>query len=285
MKLLRHGPAGAEKPGLLAGDGTVRDLSAHAADVAGDVLNDAGIDRLRGIDPSTLPVVREGTRLGPCVGGVGKLLCVGLNYSDHAAEAGMEVPGEPVLFMKATSSICGPFDDVVIPRGSVKTDWEVELGIVVGTLAKDVSQADALKHVAGYCVVNDVSERTFQMEMGGQWVKGKSCDTFAPLGPWLVTRDEIADPQDLKLWLEVDGHRYQDGHTGTMVFGVAHLVSYISRFMSLHPGDVISTGTPPGVGLGQKPPVYLEPGQTMKLGIDGLGSQTQTTVASREGSR
>jgi 2,4-didehydro-3-deoxy-L-rhamnonate hydrolase len=233
---------------------------------------------LRALDPKTLPPVEGTPRIGPCVGGVGKFVCVGLNYSDHAAESGLPVPSEPVLFMKATSAICGPNDDVEIPRGSEKTDWEVELGIVIGKPAKYVSEADALSHVAGYCVVNDVSERAFQIERGGQWDKGKGCDTFGPIGPWLVTADEVPDPQGLHMWLEVDGHRYQDGSTRTMVFGVAHLVHYISQFMSLQPGDVISTGTPPGVGLGQKPPVYLRAGQTMRLGIQGLGEQTQTTV-------
>ena len=218
-------------------------------------------------------------RLGPCVGQVGKFICIGLNYADHAAESGLKVPPEPVIFMKATSAICGPDDEVEIPRGSEKTDWEVELGVVIGTPAKYVDEADAMEHVAGYCVVNDVSERDFQTERSGQWTKGKSHDTFGPIGPWLVTKDEVADPQDLAMWLEVDGHRFQDGSTRTMVYQVPFLVSYLSQFMSLQPGDVISTGTPPGVGMGQKPPVYLRPGQTMRLGIDGLGEQTQVTVA------
>jgi 2-keto-4-pentenoate hydratase/2-oxohepta-3-ene-1,7-dioic acid hydratase in catechol pathway len=279
MKLLRYGPRGQEKPGLLDADGHIRDLSGTVGDLAGDVLRPASLDRLRAIDASTLPLVEGRPRIGPCVGRVGKLVCIGLNYSDHAAEAGMAIPTEPIIFMKATSAIVGPDDDVVIPRGSEKTDWEVELGVVIGEPAKYVEEKDALSHVAGYCVANDVSERAFQLEGTGQWVKGKACDTFGPLGPWLVTTDEVPDPQDLRLWLEVDGHRYQDGTTRTMVFGVAHLVSYLSRFMTLHPGDVISTGTPPGVGMGCKPPVYLRPGQRMQLGIDGLGRQRQRVVA------
>jgi ureidoglycolate lyase len=279
MKLLRYGPSGAEKPGLMHEDGTIRDLSAHVDDIAGDVLTDAGLARLRGIDAGSLPVVEGSPRIGPCVGRVGKFLCIGLNYSDHAAETGAAIPEEPILFFKATSAIIGPHDDVIIPKGSVKTDWEVELGIVIGKEARYVPEADALSHVAGYCVVNDVSERAFQTERGGQWTKGKSADTFGPIGPWLVTRDEVADPQDLHMWLEVDGHRWQDGSTRTMIFGVAHLVSYVSHFMSLQPGDVITTGTPPGVGLGQKPPVYLKPGQEMRLGIAGLGEQRQVTKA------
>jgi 2-keto-4-pentenoate hydratase/2-oxohepta-3-ene-1,7-dioic acid hydratase in catechol pathway len=278
MKLLRHGEPGRERPGLVDETGQLRDLSGVVRDIGGDTLLPQNLERLRALDPKTLPPVEGTPRIGPCVGGVGKFVCVGLNYSDHAAESGLPVPSEPVLFMKATSAICGPNDDVEIPRGSEKTDWEVELGIVIGTPAKYVSEADALSHVAGYCVVNDVSERAFQIERGGQWDKGKGCDTFGPIGPWLVTADEVPDPQGLHMWLEVDGHRYQDGSTRTMVFGVAHLVHYISQFMSLQPGDVISTGTPPGVGLGQKPPVYLRAGQTMRLGIQGLGEQTQTTV-------
>ena len=261
MKLLRHGAHGQEKPGMLDAGGTIRDLSGIIPDINGSVLGAAALGRLRDLDPSRLPAVDPSTRLGPCVGNIGKFVCVGLNYADHAAESGMPVPAEPVLFMKATSSIVGPNDDVVIPRGAQKTDWEVELGIVIGTEARYVGIEDALAHVAGYCVVNDVSERSYQIERGGQWMKGKSADTFGPIGPWLVTRDEVPDPQDLALWLEVDGHRYQNGSTRTMVFGVAHVVSYISQFMSLQPGDVIATGTPPGVGLGQKPePVYLRPG-------------------------
>jgi 2-keto-4-pentenoate hydratase/2-oxohepta-3-ene-1,7-dioic acid hydratase in catechol pathway len=279
MKLMRYGNAGAERPGLLDGSGILRDLTGIVSDISGEMLLPDGLDRLRGLDASTLPAVVEPARIGPCVGAVGKFVCVGLNYSDHAAESGLPVPSEPVLFLKATSAICGPNDDVEIPRGAEKTDWEVELGVVIGKPAKYVHQSDALSYVAGYCVVNDVSERAFQTERGGQWDKGKGCDTFGPIGPWLVTADEVPDPQDLHMWLEVDGRRYQDGSTRTMVFGVAHLVSYISQFMSLQPGDVISTGTPPGVGLGQKPPVYLRPGQTMRLGIAGLGEQRQTTIA------
>lgn len=278
MKLVRYGAAGQERPGLIDAEGRLRDLSAHIPDIAGAVLLPEGLERLKALDTATLPLVEGNPRLGACVGQVGKFVCVGLNYSDHAAESGLPVPEEPVLFMKATSSIVGPNDDVEIPRGSQKTDWEVELGIVIGKTAKYVSEADALDHVAGYCVVNDVSERAFQIERGGQWDKGKGCDTFGPIGPWMVTADEVKDPQDLHMWLEVDGHRYQDGSTRTMIFGVAHVVSYISQFMSLQPGDIISTGTPPGVGLGQKPPVYLKAGQTMWLGIAGLGEQRQTTV-------
>ncbi len=278
MKLVRHGAAGQERPGLIDAEGRLRDLTGIVPDIAGTALLPDSLDRLKAIDPASLPLVEGNTRLGACVGSVGKLVCVGLNYSDHAAESGLPVPSEPVLFMKATSSIVGPNDDVEIPRGSSKTDWEVELGIVIGKPAKYVSEEDALSHVAGYCVINDVSEREFQIERGGQWDKGKGCDTFGPMGPWLVTADEVADPQDLHMWLEVDGKRFQDGSTRTMIFGVAHLVSYISQFMSLQPGDVISTGTPPGVGLGQKPPLYLTPGQTMRLGIEGLGEQRQTTV-------
>ncbi|AVO37644.1 fumarylacetoacetate hydrolase family protein [Pukyongiella litopenaei] len=279
MKLLRYGPAGSEKPGLRHDDGTIRDLSAHVADIGGEVLTGAGQDMLRALDADSLPVVDGDPRLGPCVAGVGKIIAIGLNYADHAAEAGMEVPPEPVIFFKATSAICGPNDDVIIPRGSEKTDWEVELGVVIGKPASYVDEADAMDHVAGYCVVNDVSERAFQIERAGQWVKGKSADTFAPMGPWLVTRDEVPEPQNLKMWLDVDGHRYQDGSTATMVYGVRHLVSYLSQFMSLQPGDVISTGTPPGVGMGQSPQVYLRPGQEMRLGIEGLGEQRQLTRA------
>jgi 2-keto-4-pentenoate hydratase/2-oxohepta-3-ene-1,7-dioic acid hydratase in catechol pathway len=278
VKLLRYGPAGAEKPGLLDAQGRIRDLSGIVDDIAGATLLPDGLARLRATDPASLPVVEGHPRLGPCVAGIGKFVCIGLNYADHAAESGHPVPDEPVIFMKATSAVCGPDDAVEIPRGSEKTDWEVELGVVIGKPAKHVDEAQALEHVAGYCVINDVSERSFQIERGGQWTKGKSCDTFGPIGPWLATPDEVPDPQDLAMWLEVDGKRYQDGSTRTMVFGVAFLVSYLSRFMSLWPGDVISTGTPPGVGLGQKPPVYLRPGQTIRLGIDGLGEQTQRTV-------
>jgi 2-keto-4-pentenoate hydratase/2-oxohepta-3-ene-1,7-dioic acid hydratase in catechol pathway len=264
---------------MVAADGTVRDLSGVIGDVNGSTFTDETMARLRAIDPSTLPLVSGEQRFGACVANVGKFICIGLNYADHAAESGAAVPVEPVVFMKATSSIMGANDDVVIPRGSEKTDWEVELGVVIGKHAKYVSEEDALSHVAGYCVINDLSERAFQLEGTGQWVKGKSADTFGPIGPWLVTPDEVADPQNLHLWLEVDGHRYQDGSTSTMVFGVAFLISYLSRFMSLQPGDVISTGTPPGVGLGQKPPKYLRAGSTIRLGIDGLGGQTQKVVA------
>jgi ureidoglycolate lyase len=279
MKLVRHGPRGQEKPGILDREGKVRDLSGIVDDIAGETLSPVGLEKLRAIDPSKLPAVSP-QRLGACVGKVGKFICVGLNYADHARESGQEPPKEPVLFMKATSAICGPYDDVIIPRNSKKTDWEVELGVVIGKEARYVNRQQALDHVAGYCVVNDVSEREFQIERGGQWVKGKSADTFGPIGPWLVTRDEVADPQALSMWLEVDGHRYQNGTTATMIFGVAELVSYISQFMSLQPGDIISTGTPPGVGLGQKPqPIYLKPGQTMRLAIEGLGEQRQKLVA------
>ena len=279
MKLLRYGLPGQEKPGVLAADGTIRDLSNLIPDLSGPSLLPDSIEKLRQADASRLPLVEGKPRLGPCVSGVGKFICIGLNYSDHAAESGMAVPAEPVLFMKATSAICGPDDDVVIPRGSKKSDWEVELGIVIGKPAKYVSKADALSHVAGYCVVNDLSERAFQLESTGQWTKGKSADTFGPIGPWLVTADEVPDPQNLDLWLEVDGHRYQNGSTKTMVFGVAHLISYISQFMSLRTGDIISTGTPPGVGNGQKPPVFLRAGNHIKLGVSGLGQQEQKVVA------
>jgi ureidoglycolate lyase len=278
VKLLRYGPPGAEKPGLLDAQGRIRDLSGIVTDIGGATLLPDGLARLRTTDPMSLPLVEGNPRFGPCVAGIGKFVCIGLNYADHAAESGHPVPDEPVIFMKATSAVCGPDDDVEIPRGSEKTDWEVELGVVIGKPAKHVDDAQALEHVAGYCVINDVAERSFQIERGGQWTKGKSHDTFGPIGPWLVTRDEVPDPQNLGMWLEVDGKRYQDGSTRTMVFGVAFLVSYLSRFMSLRPGDVISTGTPPGVGLGQKPPVYLRPGQTIRLGIEGLGEQTQRTV-------
>ncbi|MEM7313132.1 MAG: fumarylacetoacetate hydrolase family protein [Planctomycetota bacterium] len=278
MKLLRFGEPGKEKPGLLDAEGNIRSLENEISDLTGEALGPESFSRLAGLDVASLPKVDD-CRLGPCVTGVGKMICIGLNYSDHAAESGLEVPPEPTIFMKATSSISGPNDDVIIPRNSTKSDWEVELGVIIGKHAKYVTESEALDYVAGYCVVNDLSEREFQIERSGQWVKGKSCDTFAPLGPWLVTKDEIPDPQNLKMWLEVDGHRYQDGSTSTMVYGVAHVVSYLSQFMSLHPGDVISTGTPPGVGLGLDPPTYLKPGQTMRLGIDGLGEQQQVTVA------
>ena len=280
MKLLRVGDTGEERPAIVGADGTLRDLSGLVSDIAGAALLPASIERLRKIDPKDLPVVAGKPRIGPCVSSVGKFICIGLNYSDHAAESGMAVPAEPVVFMKATSAICGPYDNVIIPRGSEKTDWEVELGVVIGSEARYVTEREALSHVAGYCVVNDVSERAFQLEGTGQWVKGKSADTFGPIGPWLVTAEEVPDPQALGLWLEVDGHRYQNGSTAKMVFGVAHLISYLSRFMSLQPGDIISTGTPPGVGLGQKPPVYLRPGNVIQLGVDGLGKQRQTVVPS-----
>ncbi len=279
MKLVRYGNLGEEKPGLLAADGTLRDLSGVVEDIDGSTLSEAALQRIRAVDPTSLRVVEGEPRIGACVAGVGKFICIGLNYSDHASESGMAVPVEPVVFMKATSAIMGPNDDVVIPRGSEKTDWEVELGVVIGKVAKYVSERDALSYVAGYCVVNDLSERAFQIEGTGQWTKGKSCDTFGPIGPWLVTADEVPDPQNLTLWLEVDGHEYQRGSTQTMVFGVAHLVSYLSRFMSLQPGDIISTGTPPGVGLGQKPPKYLRAGNRIRLGIEGLGIQRQEVVS------
>ncbi|MCC5965352.1 MAG: fumarylacetoacetate hydrolase family protein [Natronohydrobacter sp.] len=282
MKLLRHGPRGAEKPGMLDADGTIRDLSGVVSDIGGEVLSDTGLAQLRALDPSRLPVVDPATRLGPCVAGTGKFICIGLNYSDHAAETGAAVPPEPIIFMKATSAICGPNDPIILPRGSVKTDWEVELGVIIGTRAKYVSPEQAMDHVAGYAVTNDVSERAFQTERAGQWTKGKSCDSFGPLGPWLVTRDEVDDPQDLGMWLTVNGQSMQKGSTRTMVFGVAHLVSYLSQFMSLMPGDVISTGTPPGVGLGMKPPRYLAAGDVVKLGIAGLGEQRQDVIADPE---
>jgi 2-keto-4-pentenoate hydratase/2-oxohepta-3-ene-1,7-dioic acid hydratase in catechol pathway len=281
MKLLRYGPAGEEKPGLLDSKNLIRDLSGVVPDIAGETLLPDALDRLRQLDPTTLAVVTGSQRIGACVGRVGKFICVGLNYSDHAAESGMAVPAEPILFMKATSAIVGPNDDVLIPRGSQKTDWEVELGVVIGKPGKYITEADSLSHVAGYCVVNDISERAFQLEGTGQWVKGKSADTFGPIGPWLVTADEVSDPGNLRLWLDVDGTRRQDGSTKTLIFGVQYLVSYISRFMSLQPGDVISTGTPPGVGHGQKPPVYLRAGNDVRLGVEGLGEQRQRVVADR----
>ena len=280
MKLLRHGPRGAERPGMLHSDGTIRDLTGLVPDIGGAVISDTGLAMLRAVDPATLPVVPQGTRLGACVAGTGKFICIGLNYTDHAAESGMQVPPEPVIFMKATSAICGPDDPVIIPRGSEKTDWEVELAVIIGKRAKYVSEAEAMDHVAGYAVAHDVSERAFQTERAGQWTKGKSCDNFGPLGPWLVTRDEVADPQDLALWLTVNGVSRQDGSTRTMVYGVKYLVSYLSQFMSLEPGDVISTGTPPGVGMGIRPtPVYLKRGDLVELGIKGLGSQRQDVIA------
>ncbi|MPZ11254.1 MAG: hypothetical protein GEU89_13755 [Kiloniellaceae bacterium] len=279
MKLLRYGAIGQEKPGALDRKGVLRDLSGHIADLSRSALLPESLEQLKDLDLESLPAVEGSPRLGACVGAVGKFIAIGLNYADHAAESGVEVPKEPVIFMKATSSICGPNDNVAIPRASQKCDWEVELACVIGKPGKYIEEADALEHVAGYCIVNDVSERGFQLEGTGQWVKGKSADTFGPVGPWLVTPDEVPDPQDLHLWLEVNGHRYQDGSTRTMVFVTAHLVSYVSRFMSLQTGDIITTGTPPGVGMGQKPPVYLKPGDTITLGIDGLGEQRQHVVA------
>ncbi len=279
MKLLRYGPVGSEKPGVLDEGGKIRDLSGVIADISGDVLSDKGLAQLSDLDLESLPAVEGEPRIGACVGNIGKIMCIGLNYSDHAAEAGQPVPKEPILFMKATSAVCGPNDDVEIPRNSRKTDWEVELAVVIGKRAKYVTEEEALDHVAGYCVANDVSEREFQSERGGGWTKGKSHDTFGPLGPWLVTRDEVPDPQALNLWLDVDNVRRQDGSTATMVFSVAEIISYLSQFMTLNVGDVISTGTPPGVGMGIKPnPVFLKPGQEMKLGVEGLGIQLQKTV-------
>jgi 2-keto-4-pentenoate hydratase/2-oxohepta-3-ene-1,7-dioic acid hydratase in catechol pathway len=278
MKLLRYGPPGQEKPGLLDSQGHIRDLSSQVDDIGGLALLPEGLERIAALNAGSLPLVDGNPRIGPCVAGVGKFICVGLNYSDHAAETGASVPSEPIIFMKATSSIMGPNDDLEIPRGSEKTDWEVELGVVIGRTAKYVSEADAMSHVAGYCLINDVSERAFQVERQGQWTKGKSADTFGPIGPWLVTRDEIADPQKLAMWLEVNGVRHQNGSTATMVYGVAHLVSYLSQFMSLQPGDIISTGTPPGVGMGMKPPVYLRADDVVTLGIEGLGTQMQRAV-------
>jgi 2-keto-4-pentenoate hydratase/2-oxohepta-3-ene-1,7-dioic acid hydratase in catechol pathway len=275
LKLLRFGDRGKERPGVLHSDGTIRDLSGVVPDIGGEALLPESIAKLQKLNLDGVPRVNGQARLGPCVAGVGKFVCVGLNYSDHAAESGMPVPAEPIIFMKATSSICGPNDDIELPRGSQKSDWEVELGVVIGRPAKYVSEADAMSHVAGFCVVNDLSERAYQLEGTGQWVKGKSADTFGPIGPWLVTHDEIVDCQNLGLWLDLDGQRRQQGSTKTMVFGVTYLVSYLSRFMSLQPGDIISTGTPPGVGHGQKPPVYLRAGSVMQLGVEGLGEQRQ----------
>ncbi|MGP4693394.1 MULTISPECIES: fumarylacetoacetate hydrolase family protein [Rhizobium/Agrobacterium group] len=278
MKLMRVGQPGHEKPAILDAEGKIRDLSAHVKDIGGEAISPEGLKKIAALDLSTLPVLTE-DRIGACVAGTGKFICIGLNFSDHAAETGAAVPSEPVIFMKATSAIVGPNDNVVIPRGSEKTDWEVELGVVIGKTAKYVSEADALDYVAGYCVSHDVSERAFQTERQGQWTKGKSCDTFGPIGPWLVTKDEIADPQNLGMWLKVNGETMQNGSSKTMVYGVANVVSYLSQFMSLHPGDVISTGTPPGVGLGMKPQRFLKAGDVVELGIEGLGSQKQTFVA------
>ncbi|MGO4138126.1 fumarylacetoacetate hydrolase family protein [Rhizobium brockwellii] len=280
MKLMRVGEAGSEKPALLDADGKIRDLSGHVADIGGEAITPAGLAKIAAIDPKSLPEIAPG-RIGACVAGTGKFICIGLNYSDHAAETGATVPPEPIIFMKATSAIVGPNDNVIIPRGSEKTDWEVELGVVIGKTAKYVTEAEALDYVAGYCVSNDVSERAFQTERSGQWTKGKSCDTFGPIGPWLVTKDEIPQPQNLGMWLTVNGQKMQNGSSKTMVYGVAFLVSYLSQFMSLHPGDVISTGTPPGVGMGLKPPRYLNAGDVVELGIEGLGTQKQTFVADR----
>ncbi len=279
MKLLRYGPVGQEKPGILDQAGKIRDLSAHVKDINGATLDDATIARIRALDLHSLPLVDGNPRIGACVGNIGKFICIGLNYADHAAESNLPIPAEPVVFNKWTSAVVGPNDDVKIPRGSKKTDWEVELGVVIGKAASYIEEKDALSHIAGYCVVNDVSEREFQTERGGTWDKGKGCDTFGPIGPWLVTRDEIANPNNLQLWLEVDGKRYQNGNTNTMIFNVPFIISYLSKFMSLQPGDVISTGTPPGVGMGVKPnPVYLVAGQTMRLSIEGLGEQQQKTI-------
>lgn len=283
MKLLRYGSKGREKPGLLDNNGQVRDLSAHVSDISGDVLIPAGLEKLRQIDIASLPLV-HGTpqvdlRLGACIGKIGKFVCIGLNYADHAAETGQAIPAEPIVFNKWTSAITGPDDDIEIPRGSLKTDWEVELGVVIGQGGRYIAEADAMEHVAGYCVINDVSERAYQTERGGTWDKGKGCDTFGPIGPWLVTSDEVPNPQSLSLWLEVDGKRHQNGSTSTMIFNVRFLVHYLSQFMSLQPGDVISTGTPPGVGLGLQPPVFLKAGQIMRVGIEGLGQQVQRCVA------
>ncbi|WP_432634958.1 fumarylacetoacetate hydrolase family protein [Albidovulum sp.] len=285
MKLVRFGPAGQERPGMLDDAGRVRDLSGRIDDLAGAALLPEGLAALAALDPESLPLVpgtpQADLRLGPCVGGIGKFVCIGLNYADHAAESGLPMPPEPVIFNKWTSAVSGPDDDVEIPRGSVKTDWEVELAVVIGKPGRYIAEAEALSHVAGYCVVNDISERDFQMNRAGTWDKGKGCDTFGPIGPWLVTPDEAGDIDDLPMWLEVDGRRYQDGSTATMVFRVPFLIHYVSQFMSLRPGDVISTGTPPGVGMGQKPPVYLKGGEVMRLGIAGLGVQTQKVRPAR----
>jgi len=279
MKLLRYGPPGQEKPGLLDRDGNIRDLSSTVRDIDGAALSPASLDRLRRLDPATLPLVSGPQRLGPCVGNVSKVLAIGLNYRKHAEEAGMPIPGEPIFFLKATSSICGPNDDVIIPKASEKTDYEVELGIVIGSTARYVAVHDAKKHIAGYCVVNDVSEREFQIERGGQWTKGKSADTFCPLGPWIVTADEVPDAGKLQLWTEVNGERRQDSNTADLIFGIEHIVSYVSHFMTLNPGDVIPTGTPSGVAMGFKPPKFLRPGDRVRLGVEGLGEQNQRMVA------
>jgi len=279
MKLVRFGKAGAEKPGIVDADGIVRDLSAHVADFAGAALNPRNLAKLKKIDPKSLPAVRKGTRLGSCVARPGNFIAVGLNFADHAAETGAAIPAEPILFNKAPNCVQGPDDTIVIPKGSKKTDWEVELAVVIGRTALHVEEKDALGYIAGYCICNDISEREFQAERGGQWMKGKSAPTFGPIGPWLVTPDEIKDPQDLAMWLELNGKKVQNGSSKTMIFGVAHLIAYISRFMQLDPGDVITTGTPPGVGLGMKPPKFLKAGDTMRVGIAGLGEQSQKVVA------
>ncbi len=280
MKLLRYGPAGAEKPGMLDREGKLRDLSAHVRDIDAGAVSPASLAKLAALDPASLPLVAGAPRLGPCVARPLNFICIGLNYADHAAETGAAIPKEPIIFLKSLGAYSGPNDDVSIPRGSSKTDWEVELGIVIGSTARYVTEAAAMEHVAGYCVVNDVSEREFQIERGGTWDKGKGCDTFGPTGPWLVTKDEVPDPQNLRLWTEVDGVRMQDGSTRTMIFNVVKIVSYVSHFITLHPGDVIATGTPPGVGMGKKPtPVFLKPGQTMRLSVEGLGVQTQKVVS------
>jgi 2-keto-4-pentenoate hydratase/2-oxohepta-3-ene-1,7-dioic acid hydratase in catechol pathway len=280
MKLVRYGATGQEKPGMIDADGTLRDLSAHVADITGATLGDYSIAKLRALDPATLPAVEGSPRMGACVGDIGKFMCIGLNYADHAAETGADIPEHPILFMKANSAITGPNDDVVMPRGSVKTDWEVELGVVIGKAAKYVTEEEALDYVAGYCLCNDVSERHFQTSLTGQWTKGKSCDTFGPTGPWLVTRDEVEDPQNLDMWLDVNGKRMQTGNTKTMIFTVAQVISHLSQLFTLHPGDVISTGTPPGVGMGMKPePVFLKDGDVMELSIQGLGIQRQNVRA------
>ena len=281
MKLLRYGPPGHEKPGLLDDDGNIRDLSEHIADIAGETLLPKRLKEIAALEVMALPVVEGSPRLGACVGNIGKFLCIGLNYSGHVFESGMAMPEEPILFTKATSAVCGPDDTIIMPRGSTKTDWEVELALVIGKAAKYVSEAEALDHVAGYCIVNDLSERELQLEGTGQWVKGKSCDTFGHVGPWQVTTVEITDPQDLNIWLDVNDHRYQDSNTKTMIFSAAQIVSYLSNFFTLHPGDIISTGTPSGVGLGLKPPTYLKDGDRMRLGIDGLGEQNQVVVAEK----
>lgn len=278
MKLLRYGPKGQEKPGIVDSHGTIRCLAGIISDIDGSTISPESLEKIAALDLSLLPEVSPEERLGPCVGHVGKFLCIGLNYADHAAESGAEVPSEPEVFTKATSSITGPNDDIIIPKNSSKTDWEVELAIVIGKEARYIAEADAEQYIAGYCICNDVSEREFQLERGSQWDKGKGCDTFGPIGPWLVTRDEVGDPTNLDMWLEVNGHRYQNGNTRTMIFKPATIVSYLSQFMSLQPGDIISTGTPPGVGLGQKPPVYLKHGDKVVLGIQGLGQQSQTFV-------